>query len=369
MGKATAVLFLWALLAAAGSASADTFDPPGYAGSDRCGQCHTEKYEGWRQTFHATVVQDAKKDPSVILGDFSVPGLGFTLDDVEYTIGGHWDQRYMKKIDDDYYVLPKLWSVQSQIWRPYNVWSWRKKPYSKFCKGCHVTAYDPRANLPTAENRVGCEACHGPGWNHVAAGGAKPIVNPAKLSADRRDMICAACHVRGQDNSGDYYFPVGYVPGEDLGLYYRPMEVPEGETNSQAILREFAKWKSDRESNTKVRCEVCGIYDASEERRPEAAGAMGLCLGCHDFKDRYAEHSRHPDAAQILCLDCHAPQTPEIMNTERLDIHTPGYFLLHPDNCYDRRIENRCGKCHADKGLEWAQRRVEQWRRPVEVRH
>jgi len=366
--KIAALVLTWAVLAAGASWGQD-FDPPGYAGSDRCRSCHGEKYEGWRQTFHATVIQDAKQHPGAVLGDFSVPGLGFTLEEVEYTIGGHWDQRYMKKIGDDYYVLPKLWSVQSQTWRPYNVWSWRKKPYGKFCKGCHVTAYDPLGNVPVSEHRVGCEACHGPGWHHATSEGAKPIVNPKKLSPERRDMICAACHVRGVDNSGEYYFPMGFVPGEDLGQYYKPLDAQPEENRSQAILREFAKWKEERASNSKVRCEVCGIYGATEERKEDSAGAMDFCFGCHDFKEKYPEHTHHAATVTLACYDCHAQQQQEILNTERLDIHTPEYFLLHVGNCYDRRIENSCVKCHQKEGIEWARAKLERWRRPVEVNH
>ncbi len=354
-------------------ARGEDMDPFAYAGSDRCAECHQEMYEGWEKTFHATVVQNAKENPEAVLGDFSVPGIGFGLDEVEYTIGGHWDQRYMKKIGDDYYVLPKLWSVQSQSWRPYNVWSWRKKPYSKYCKGCHVTAYDPSGNVQAAEDRVGCEACHGPGWAHAESGGKQPVVNPKKLADDRREMICAGCHVRGQDTSGEYYFPVGFIPGEDLGKYYVPLDKAEGENNSEAILRNFKKWKEDRENQAKVRCEVCGIYGASSEKKEKKEekvdGALDFCFGCHDFKNKYAEHTRHKDSENLVCFDCHVQQTKEIMNPQNLDIHSYGYFLVHADNCYDRRIENTCVACHEDRGLDWARQTVERWRLPVEVDH
>ncbi len=364
----SAALLCWLGWTGVTSAAEDA-DPFAYAGSERCGACHAEKYEGWSQTFHATVVQDAKENPAAVLADFSVPGLGFSLDEVEYTIGGHWDQRYMKKIGEDYYVLPKLWSVQSRSWRPYNVWSWRKKPYGKYCKGCHVTAYDPDGNVPVSEHRVGCEACHGPGWSHAESGGKQRIVNPGKLSPDRRDMVCAACHVRGQDLSGEYYFPVGFQPGEDLGRYYKPLDSKPDESNTQGILRGFAKWREDRASNSKVRCEVCGIYGAGDERKKESSGALDFCFGCHDFKANYAEHTRHAAAAGLICFDCHVQQTKEIMNPQGLDIHTPEYFLLHVDNCYDRQIEKTCVKCHGDKGENWARLKVDGWRRPVEVDH
>lgn len=346
-------------------------DPTAYAGTERCAACHAEKYETWKDTFHATVVKEAKKDPSVILGDFTVEGLGFTIEDVEYTIGGHWDQRYMKKIGDDYFVLPKLWSVQSQTWRPYNVWSWRKKPYGKFCKGCHVTAYDPTANVTVAENRIGCEACHGPGWAHAESAGSEPVVNPKKLPVERRNMICAACHVRGRDPSGTYYFPIGYVPGEDLGQYYVPLDKTEEETRSQAILRNFAEWQEKRTSGGLAKCEVCGITGASKEQSREGSGGETLefCFGCHGFKERYQDHTRHPNSTDLVCFDCHVQQKADIMNTQNLDVHTPEYYLMHVSACYDRMLEKACVRCHEDRGVTWARRKVEQWRSPVEIDH
>ena len=368
----SAILVCTAVALLAGTApawSAGAPRPGEYVGSERCGECHPEKYAGWKETFHATVVQDARKDPSVILGDFTVPNLGFTLEDVDYTIGGHWDQRYMKKIGDDYYVLPKLWSVQSRKWRPYNVWSWRKKPYSRFCMGCHVTGYDP-GTRDAAEHRIGCEACHGPGRAHAEAGGDGPIVNPAKLSEERREMICAACHVRGQDPTGKFYFPVGFRPGEDLGRYYVPMDKQPDETNVQAILRNFERWKRQRSDKSKVRCEVCGIYGAKKEQDQEKDGVLSFCFGCHDFRDRYPEHTHHPEGVKLVCFDCHVQQTKDLMNQDtKRDVHSYGYFLVHPDNCYDRRIERTCRRCHADRDEAWARRTVERWRRPLELDH
>ena len=49
-----------------------------YVGSEGCKKCHEDKYDGWKRTFHSTVVQDAKLHPESILGDFNQEGIGFT---------------------------------------------------------------------------------------------------------------------------------------------------------------------------------------------------------------------------------------------------------------------------------------------------
>lgn len=357
-----------ALVLLASVAGGAKIDPTAYTGSERCAECHAEKYNGWKDTFHATVVQDARKNPAAVLGDFTVPNLGFKIEDVEYTIGGHWDQRYMTKIEGEYYVLPKLWSVQSRTWQPYNVWAWRKKPYSQYCKGCHVTAYDPVIEGLPVEHRVGCEACHGPGRAHAEKPGKGSIVNPEKLPPARRDMVCGACHVRGRDPSGKYFFPIGFVAGEDLAEYYVPEDKAKDETNAQAIARKIAEWKKDRSSGSKSRCEVCGIGGASGQEGGKGS-ALEFCLGCHDFKKSYPQHTRHDASVELVCFDCHVQQTRDLMNSKDLDIHSYGYFLIHPDNCYDREIEKTCAKCHKDKDVDWARRIVEGWRAPAQVDH
>jgi hypothetical protein len=366
-------MFLVAVLGLAfgpGRVVAATLDPADYAGSERCRECHPKKYEGWKETFHATVVQNAKENPSVVVGDFSAPDLPFTREDVEYTIGGHWDQRYMKKIGDDYYVLPKLWSVPSQTWRPYNVWGWRKMPYSRYCEGCHVTGFEPGAGR-VAEHRIGCEACHGPGKAHADSKGQGAIVQPAELPEDRRKMVCAACHVRGQDPTGTYYFPVGFMPGEDLGHHYVPKGKQPEETNSVAILRAYDKWQTDRKAG-KSKCDVCGIPGAPETKKNGNArsNALDFCFGCHEFRDKYSEHTHHGPEAGLECLDCHVQKTQTVMNvSEGRDIHSYGYFLVHVEQCYDLEIENYCANCHEEKSREWARRTVGRWRAPVEVDH
>ena len=38
-----------------------------FVGSPACASCHRKAYDGWKQTFHSTVIQDARKNPAAIL--------------------------------------------------------------------------------------------------------------------------------------------------------------------------------------------------------------------------------------------------------------------------------------------------------------
>ena len=72
-----------------------------------------------------------------------------------------------------------------------------------------------------------------------------------------------------------------------------------------------------------------------------------------------------------LLTSCTAPGSTTQAETPREAVRTeaPEYFLLHVENCYDRRFENACVVCHESKGREWARGIVERWLRPVELDH
>jgi hypothetical protein len=340
---------------------------PDYVGSDKCATCHQVQFKGWVKTFHSTVIQDAQRDPSVILGDLSDLDVPFTRDQVFFTIGGHWDQRYLTKLDDEYYILPRLWSIQSKKWRPYSAYGWQKRPYSKYCVGCHSVGFNPQTKK-IYEHSVGCESCHGSGTKHVKEPTATNIVNPGHLPKDRSEEICASCHVRGKDLTDEYFFPLGYKPGDDLGKYLVPIDKLEGESNSTAIHRLWDKWRSDREAKARSRCEVCGIDQGTKPKKAlETADAM--CLSCHEFEDRVQKHTRHKEGS-VHCADCHIEKPQEAVNESKsAGVHSYSFFLVHSQNCWDKEINKRCTKCHADKGAKWAYDTFESWKKPVEVDH
>lgn len=340
---------------------------PDYVGSERCAACHQVAYKGWVKTFHSTVIQDAEKNPSAILGNMNDPDLPFTKADIQFTIGGHWDQRYLSRIDDDYYVLPRLWSIQSKKWRPYSTYGWQKRPYSKYCIGCHSVGFDPKTKT-IYEHAIGCESCHGTGVTHVNNPLPTNILNPAKMPKDRSEEICASCHVRGKDLSDEYFFPIGWKPGAELGDYLVPIDKKEGESNRDAIHRLWDKWREDREAQARSRCEVCGIH---QDAKPKAkkANPDEMCLSCHEFEDRIAQHTHHK-AGSVNCSDCHIEKPQDKVNgTKPDDVHSYSFFLVHSQNCWDKEINNRCGKCHADKGAKWAYDTFQSWKKLVELDH
>jgi hypothetical protein len=338
-----------------------------YQGSEKCSACHQIQYKGWVKTFHSTVVQDARKNPSVILADMTDPDLPFKKEDIFFTIGGHWDQRYMTKIGDDYYILPRLWSIQSKKWRPYSTYGWQRRPYSRYCVGCHSVGFDPETK-GVVEHAVGCESCHGPGRAHIVSPKRKNIVNPARIPKDRAEEICSSCHVRGKDPSGEYFFPIGWSPGEELADYRVPLEKQEGESNFEAIHRLWSKWIGDREAQARSRCQVCGIHQNRKPSGPKVS-IDSTCMSCHEYDDHLPLHTHHPAGTPIGCGDCHEQREEAMNNQEEKNVHSYSYFLIHPRNCWDKEVYKKCGKCHSDKAEQWAYDTVSEWKKPFTVDH
>ena len=195
----------------------------------------------------ANILQDPRADRSVILGDFSTPNdlVTFSPEDVDFTYGSKWKQRYFTRVGDDYFVFPVQWDVRNRTWRRYYVregteW-WvpfypaeqMARPTGPLCDGCHSTNYDVETKTVTEWN-VGCEKCHGPGSAHVVSLTPADIVNPAVLDDVRANDICIQCHSQGRPHenpiAGRYYdWPVGYLPGTRLNEYWELEEHHLGE--------------------------------------------------------------------------------------------------------------------------------------------
>jgi hypothetical protein len=178
-----------------------------FTGSKACESCHQNIYQRWKDTLMANVIQDPTSRPNAIIGDLSVPNplVSFRKEDVAFTYGSKWKQRYFTKRGDDYFVFPAQWDVRAKTWRRYYVepntdwWAeyypadQMQRPTGPLCDGCHSVNYDIKAKTVTEWN-VGCEKCHGAGSLHVQYPVASTIVNPARLDAVRADDVCIQCH-------------------------------------------------------------------------------------------------------------------------------------------------------------------------------
>ncbi|MGI9242281.1 MAG: multiheme c-type cytochrome, partial [Verrucomicrobiales bacterium] len=241
----------------------------GYVGSETCRSCHIHHHETWHDSYHRTMTQTAS--PTSVMGDFE--DVRLELDGVDYnlthegekffvessgkrseivmTTGSHHMQVYWFDSGEGREVgqLPFVYLLDQERWIPRTA-AFLRDPriprsdefgrWNKACLKCHSThsSWRPDAELKNArtvvsEFGISCEACHGPGENHVALNrnplrryalhlGEKrdpSIVQPQHIESGRSSQVCGQCHSTGEPNS-----PESFLQWRDDGYTYRPGE-------------------------------------------------------------------------------------------------------------------------------------------------
>jgi hypothetical protein len=358
-------LIVWAVVALCLLAYSEArAQAPGYVGSEKCAQCHGAKYESYRDTWHARILQPA--DDETVLGDFDSTDsdLTFGREDVDYVVGGQFSQRYLTDIDGELYVLPAQWNVLSAEWVGYHPEDWQERPYTKHCAGCHTTGFDA-ASGKWAEEGVQCEACHGPGLEHVAlAGDRAHIINPAILTFEEQTEICSQCHLRGHDPTRQYDFPIDYQPGGPLTL--DEAFIPTTETDaffpdgsSKRHHQEYLDWKLSGHADG-VACVFCHVsHSPGETRHQTRFVGNHRCVICHEDKKELALHIPYHPLGEMVCTDCHMPTLAQAATAEyNFDFHSHTFWAPDPRVTIQyggqEEMPNACNLCHTSQSPEWA---------------
>jgi predicted CXXCH cytochrome family protein len=364
---------------------------PHYLGSEACKTCHLAQYNGWKKSRMANVLLDPKQHPEAVVGDFTHPDpvRTFTLDDVAFTYGGRFKQRYFTKRGDDYFPLPAQWDVAKKKWLPYHVeagtdW-WVPfygptnfdRPTGPTCDGCHSVNYDVHTKR-VAEWNVGCEKCHGPGSAHVAHAMKANIVNPGTLDFVRANDVCIQCHSQGRPLhnpiEGKYFdWPVGFTAGDRLADYWQLEETKPGTTNFFQYA-DLTSHKNRMQGNDfvqsnmyhrQLRCFDCHeVHSSAVSNLPVSGNA--LCLGCHTkqnpagLRGTVSEHTHHAgNSAGSQCTACHMPRIEQTIKDNYVAAHT--FRFITPDDTERSGIPNPCTSCHKGKSNDWARQELARW--------
>jgi predicted CXXCH cytochrome family protein len=363
---------------------ADT-QPGDFVGSAACQSCHADIYGRWEGTLMANVLQDPRENPDAILADFDTPHelVTFTPDEVTYTYGSRWKQRYFTRRGDDLYVFPAQWDVQNREWHRYfpriggDWWTEHypedpmQRPTGPLCDGCHSVDYDI-ADKSVTEWNVGCEACHGPGGAHLLEPVAGNVVNPTKLDAVRADDLCIQCHSQGQppDNpiDGTYYdWPVGFRPGDRLSAFWE-LDGPHLGEETFTHWPEGSAHKNRMQGNDYVqsqmyvkgvRCYACHDVHGTEHPADLVAPGNDVCTECHQPQlqagpaGSLAYHTQHEaDGEGSQCVACHMPSIARTIGAVTVRSHT--FRFISPTETVQYGMPNACNACHDDETPEWA---------------
>ena len=188
-------------------------------------------------------------------------------------------------------------------------------PVDPNCLHCHTTgaaqpetsARNAYAGAPFAQGGIGCSGCHGDLTDHLATQGRAPILNPARLSPERRDSACMQCHLEGD---AVVYRPgrslAQFVPGDrlsDIALYFVRASQASGGARAASQYEALLQSACRQAAGDSLTCTTC--HDPHSQPAPAARTAFfrAKCLSCHTEPALATTH--HPE--QPDCAACHMP--------------------------------------------------------------
>ncbi len=325
----------------------------GFVKPDVCAECHQEIYESFLETAHARTAQEAR--PENVLGSFAQgenrlstrdPRLAFEMVRDEHgmrqclevrqdaatfaheasidlvTGSGNHGQTYLYWQGDALFQLPV--SYFSELDRWVNSPGLYTDGTADFARGigdrcldCHATFF---ALAPGTFNRydrqnyilgVTCVRCHGSGWAHVQyhqnhRDDVQPryIVNPALLSSERGNEVCAQCH----SGAGQLRQPAfSYRPGEPLADYialdFSGDNVENDDPHAANQLARLMKSRCFSESRD-MTCHTC--HDPHRQERGDLALFGSRCATCHEQTD-CGLSAELGEGITNRCVPCHMP--------------------------------------------------------------
>ena len=349
-----------------------------FVGSETCKKCHERTYLEWKTSLHSRMMRDVKADPLANIGDFESPSdvRNFSKLEVAYTLGSQWRQQYLKKKGENLVVLPASYLFSNGEWKPYLPDQPKKRDWWTECAGCHATGVDTKKKT-FVETGVACEACHGPGSNHVEAvpGFEIPtIISAARLNSALSAQICGSCHTRGHDKSGKYAYPVDYQTHKgaaNLRLYFTEASPTNGKQSkyfwpsgeSKYSNQQYLDWKQSEHAKVGVVCATCHSVHSSKTSITASADTSDLllairsktrlfedrlCKNCHSTVQYRSVHRIHTFGS---CVRCHMPKVASI--GEAGDAHSHTFRFMYPEATLKAggvdKQPNACNSCHHHK--------------------
>ncbi|MBI1789888.1 MAG: hypothetical protein HYR60_20350, partial [Acidobacteria bacterium] len=313
---------------------------PRNTGSLSCAPCHRRIFEAYSRTPMAqssgAPAGDAAGRSFVRAGyryRISRDGAGLWLDldkdsvkarkRLSHFVGsGAMARAYLLEADGFLFEAPVAYYAASRKWDlapGYGLYTYPflARSIQPGCLSCHATGVEPVPGTqsrfrspPFHEAGIGCERCHGPGSEHVASRGS--IVNPAKLAADRRDSICAQCHLQGEVRvmrpGKDWS---SYQPGERLAdtmtIFVRGGADLKVTSHGERLAQSACK----QAGGERMWCGSCHDPHALPKPAERAAWFRSKCLACHETgacRERLAARRNAGDD----CTACHMPKNPVV---------------------------------------------------------
>ena len=407
-----------------------------YVGVENCLPCHAEQGKTWGTSHHAQAMQ--RTTDSTVLGNFNdkqftnegVTSTFFKKDgkfyvrtegvdrkpqnyELLYTLGVYplqqylisvgggrmqsfavaWDSRAAEHGGQRWFQLyPSQKTAHTDV--PQSARrdiSWNYK-----CADCHSTNLQKNYDLAKdvydtkwSSMNVSCEACHGPGSNHLAWARTHKLGSSQGKSGSRYGLMvdlrptigswssfnsesgtkywegsprspnqlntCSPCHSRRRaivsDPQPGQPFLDAYVPSLlEQGVYYADGQV----------LDDDYQWGSFVQSTMYQKQVTCSDCHDPHSGKLSQETTNALCGQCHSLAKfgNPAHHHHKPGSDGALCVNCHMPTRSYMMVGVE---HDHSFRVPRPDLSITYGTPNTCNQCHENKSNSWAAETIVKW--------
>lgn len=400
-----------------------------FVGSSECTGCHVSQAKAWQGSHHDMAMRHAAEDS--VKGNFNNvsiksnnqtnrffkkgaqywvniagPDGKFKDYQIKYTFGFEPLQQYMVEFPDGrVQLIPFAWDSRKaeeggQRW--FNLYPDQTQKHQEFfwtntgqnwnymCADCHSThvkknfnVKDNTYNTTFSEINVGCEACHGPGSQHIAwttrrdenilyagfertltksverwvASSGQTTLRPASAPVQsQQTLVCAQCHSRHvQISTNDHIASSALGDRYLLTLIDSQRYYPDGQVYDEDYV--YASFLQSKMHKNGVVCSNCHDPHSAKLSLPKET----LCLQCHQA-ETYAnkKHHHHPATSSgAQCVSCHMPTTTYMKIDNR---HDHAWHIPRPDFAKSLGTPDTCLACHADKDSDWSGTAIQKWR-------
>jgi len=385
----------------------------GFAGAAACATCHQAAHRAWAGGNHALSTVEAKGDerPAEARAEgtvshppgsstFHARGDRATVETVgpdgkplvvplSYVVGRSRIRMYVTALPTGAnQVLPAMREEDTGAWFDYtqmlfgapglppdqaptvapgdpSFWTGPVRSFDARCARCHVSGREAVAPAldgtgPRSTWRalgVDCEACHGPGADHVALWRAlprgevrDPVVRLRDLDRDASLGVCLTCHLEGE------VVDPAFVPGKDLFEHVDPTLLDDAERIDPAgrplelVYEGLGFLVSRCVAKGRLTCASCHASHGSPHGASLVAPVTddGLCSRCHtQIAAEAGKHAHHRGGGSgARCVACHMPKVP----VERGHGAVTDHSISTPDltgSAGVRVARDACIGCHA----------------------
>lgn len=380
-----------------------------FVGDQSCQSCHTDEWEEWKGSHHDYAI--AEVDENSVRGDFTDAEFleedyryRFYREDekymvaitevdgqteyheILYTFGWEPLQQYLIDVGEGkWQALHISWDTEKKQWfslQPdehpeldeWMHWSGGAMNWNTMCADCHSTnlqknfiAETDSFHTTQSVLNVSCEACHGPGGEHVEFMNSS---NAEEASKDRirQDLnltrntsqleeinTCAPCHSLRQELTDDYVHGDNFFDHFDPLLPVADNYFADGQINEEVYV--YGSFLQSKMYAHGVQCTDC--HNPHTLKLKANIQDNSLCMQCHETGYNTPEHHFHEvntEAGQ--CVNCHMTGR-NFMEIDNRRDHS--FRVPRPDQSERFGTPNACNNCHTDQSATWASQAIDEW--------